>query len=139
MKKFKGFLLLELLTGAVVICITGGVLSRSFSREIDVSSVSSEYETAIVQINSILFQAELAIKQIDNEDDLLKYSGAGTLSDPRFTWKVAVKPHSGMKNLYLINIDVSGIRGGRELNFIKYINLRFSEESVEKNEEEQEK
>lgn len=135
MKLVKGFLLLELLIAAFIICLTGVTLSRTFSKEIELYQVSSEYDTANVLALQKMFDVEMQVK-IMEITDVEGFNLNGTFdSHPKFTWMCDIQPHSKYPNLYELKLKILGLKNEREINYTKWILLDLPEDEDETEDE----
>ena len=132
MPEKKGFLLLELLIASVIICTTGIIISSTFSREIDLTGVTSDYNIAINLLRQKLFDEEFKIKQIRTKKELKEYKASGTFDTAlKFSWESRLDAFEGKDNLYIITVKITGIKGERELLLSKWILYKPEQDNEE--------
>ena len=127
MRAKRGFLLLELLLAAVILCIAGTALSRSFSKEIEMTGISSELELLHSLAGQKLFDVEHKLRAIQKEEQLETLEENGEFKDhPGYEWSVKIKPITKIPGLYELNLTIEGLK--RNISLIKLFNFSIAAE-----------
>jgi len=112
---------MELLVASAALCITGAVISTTFSKEIDLCAVTRDYQKAVHYGKQKLFELESVLNILPPDRNLSRINEKGPVPEcPGLSWSIQVTPHPQIDTLFILEVTLEGIHGQRELKLTKW-------------------
>jgi hypothetical protein len=135
-KTKKGFLLLELLMAAIILCTVGVAITKNFSKEIELTTISYQYQTAVSLCTEKMFDITLELKKSFDEEELKEFENqSGEFTNSVFQWSSSLIPFEEGSKVFLLTVSVTGLKGDRYYNLNQLIRVNVKQSEIMDEEE----
>lgn len=98
-------------------------ISKIFSKEIEITILTEDFEIANELANQKIFELELKYRQMKAQDLKNVKESDSFVNYPQLKWKFKLKQNVTLKNLYEATFTVEGLKKAREINIIKWFRI----------------